>query len=128
MWSFVLGIVGNLIASAIEVGFRWLWRSGQIERIAEIRWKLSADVWWLACDLHTIKLQPMLHHPDRVPDAISQALKHAQAIGADQDAISSIQTLSEINPTDATKLQQEVDPIINYFAKLAEVNQPDFNP
>ena len=128
MGNFILGIVGNLIASAIEVGFRWLWRHGQSGRIAEIRWKLSGDVWWLACDLHTIKLQPMLHHPDRVQGAISQALKHAQAIGANQDSLSRINRLIEINPTDGTKMQQEVDPIIAHFGKLAELNQSHFKP
>jgi hypothetical protein len=47
------------------------------------------------------------------------------AIAADQDAISRIKMLNAINPSDAKRLQEAVDPIIAHFGKLAELNQPD---
>ena len=128
MWNFIAGIIGNLIASAIELGFRWLWKHGSTKQLFGLQWKLSGDVWWLACDLHTVKMQPMLNNPQKVPVAISQAMSHAQAIGADQEELTWIETLSEINPADARKLQEAVDPIIAHFGKLAELNQPDFKP
>jgi len=128
MWNFIVGIIGNLVASLIVVGVNWLLKHGNPKQISALQWKLSGDVWWLACDLHTVKMQPMLNNPQKVPTAITQAEKHAQRIGADDGMLSRIEALRTINPTDARKLQEAVDPIIASFGKLAELNQPDFKP
>jgi hypothetical protein len=34
MWSFILGIIGNLIASAIEWGLQWLWKHRLVRQLS----------------------------------------------------------------------------------------------
>jgi len=128
MWNFIVGVIGNLVASLIVAGANWLLKHGSTKQISDLQWKLSGDVWWLACDLHTVKMQPMLNNPHKVPTAITQAEKHAQRIGANDGMLSRIEALRQINPTDATRLREAVDPIIHAFGKLAELNQPNFKP
>ena len=90
-------------------------------------------MWWLCCDLHSIKLLAERERIAKMHDAIKKALDHAERMRMDNQVISGIVKLKDtysakqtITTADKKQIEAQVDAIIDYCGKLAEGNQPDF--
>jgi hypothetical protein len=127
-WDFLLGVVIGILSNFATLGVLYVKRHWVAKELGVINWKLSGDVWWFCCDLHSIKLQADLGRPGKVREAIDAALRHAKAIGADKDAMSQVAALRGINPADKKTIQERVDAIIDNFGKRAISSQPGFKP
>src|SRR5258708_15768037 len=104
---YVIGIVSSFIASALWALLVWLNRNGLANWLAKnTNWKRSGDAWWLACELHSIKLHAGADHISRISNDISQALRHAEAMGMNDEVLS---TIRELRDTYAAK-QKLTDP------------------
>jgi hypothetical protein len=125
LWETLIGAAGNFVFLVATLSFAYLKRQWIGKQLSRLRWGLAADVWWLACDLHSIKLQADLERPLKVRDAICKASGHAQAIGM-KDVVLQIQALYEVNPARKALVRDKVDAIIDYCGKLAELSQPNF--
>jgi hypothetical protein len=95
--------------------------------ISKIKWNLSGNVWWFACDLHSVKLQADLGRTAKVRDAICKAQGHARTIGVDKEILAQIQKLNDIDPTDKAAIRDAVDCIIDRVGKIAAKSQPSFS-
>lgn len=73
--EFFRGVVGNLVTAAIVSRLEWFNPKWMIGRL--LKWNLRATLWWLACDLHTIKLQAS---SNRFPEMQKAASHHANAV------------------------------------------------
>src|SRR5438034_10299213 len=98
--DLLVNIAANVICGGSVIIFGYVKRRWIVEQISKIKWNLSGDVWWFACDLHSIKLQADLGRIAQVRDAICQALGHAHTIGVDDDVLLQIRKLNEIDPND----------------------------
>ncbi|MCU1296907.1 MAG: hypothetical protein JWO91_1185 [Acidobacteriaceae bacterium] len=92
-------------------------------------------MWWLACDLHSIKLLASLNSLEKMRIAMDKVFGHAQAFHMDEHVLSGIRKLKStfyskepLTDGDKTEIREQVDAIINYCGKLAITNQPDFKP
>jgi len=131
--DYFIGTLSSLTAAALVSAFLWAKRRWILNALANINWKLSGDMWWLACDLHSIKLQAELDRVAKMKDAMDKAKGHAEQMRMNdqvlsrivkmKDAYSAKQTLTK---ADKKQIQEQVDAIIDYCGKLAEGNQPGF--
>ena len=133
MLNYVIGTLSSLTAAALVAGFLWAKRHWIVNALAKINWKLSGDMWWLCCDLHSIKLQAEGDRITKMHDAIKKAQDHAERMRMDDQVLSGIVKLKDtysakqtITTADKKQIEAQVDAIIDYCGKLAEGNQPDF--
>jgi hypothetical protein len=128
---------GSLIAAVLWAKRHWIARE-----LEKINWKRSGNMWWLACDLHSIKLLADLNYTTKEPDylrkmriAMDNSFGHAQALHMDEQVLSGIRKLKStfyskepLTAGDKTEIREQVDAIIDYCGRLAIKNQPDFKP
>ena len=133
MLNYVIGTLSSLTAAALVAAFLWAKRRRIVNELAKINWKLSGDMWWLCCDLHSIKLLAERERIVKMHDAIKKALDHAERMRMDDQVLSGIVKLKDtysakqtITTADKKQIEAQVDAIIDYCGKLAEGNQPDF--
>ena len=127
------GVLGNLISAVIVAGFLWMKRHWIARELEKINWERSGNMWWLACDLHSIKLLADLESLEKMRVAMDNAFGHAKKLHMDGRVLSGIQKLKStyyskqpLTKIDKDDVREEVDAIIDYCGKLAIKNQPDF--
>jgi hypothetical protein len=133
--EFIVGTLSSITAAAIVAAFLWTKRHWIARELEKINWKRSGNVWWLACDLHSIKLLASLNSLEKMRIAMDNVFGHAQALHMDEHVLSGIRKLKStfyskepLTDGDKTEICEQVDAIINYCGKLAITNQPDFKP
>ena len=121
------------VASGSTVAF-FVWLFGHrwfSKELSKIKWQQSGNVWWLACDLHSIKAFANLSKPEKMLHAVDQAIHHARSIGMDDFLISRLANLrktAESSPLKNDEIEKQIDEILDYCGKMAEKNQPDYKP
>jgi hypothetical protein len=95
----------------------------------------SGNAWWLACDLHSIKLQADRYDLEKMRHAIKKSREHADKLRIDGYVLSQLRTLDQkylektaLTAGDKKPIQEQVDAILDYCGKLAERNQGDYEP
>jgi hypothetical protein len=114
----------------------WLFgRQWFVKQLSEVKWQQSGDAWWLACDLHSIKLLADMNNIPKMRTAIGKSLGHAKSMGMDDRVLSEVQELqttytakTELTDADKEQIRQQVDTVIDRCGKLAELNQPSHKP
>jgi hypothetical protein len=131
--ELIIGTLGSLIAAVIVSAFAWTQRHWIARELEKINWKRSGDMWWLACDLHSIKLLADMEHLEKMRVAMDKAYGHAQTLNMDDHVLSGIQKLKStyyskqpLTKLDKDDIRVQVDAIIDYCGKLASRHQPDF--
>ena len=129
-WAFLIGLASNLVTAVLL----WLNRRRIVKGLQET-WKAPGDVWWLACDLHSIKLQTDLGRVAEMKAAMRKALEHAQKLRIKGNVRASLEALPvtyadvrEFGSGDREKIRVEVDSIIDRCGRLAEFHQPGYEP
>jgi hypothetical protein len=96
---------------------------------------LTGDAWWLACDLHSIKLQAQRDDLAKMREAIVKSQEHANKLGSDSYVLSRLRMLGKtyerktaITEADKKPIQEQVDAILDYCGKSAERNQRNYKP
>jgi len=133
---FLVGVISSFTASALWALLLWVNRNRIANALAQrIDWKRSGDAWWLACDLHTIKLQAKDGRVAKMRDAMNKALGHAERMSMNDEVISQIRKLTathgakqELTDVDKEQIRERVDAILDECGKLAGVNQPGYAP
>jgi|SRR5882724_1861935 len=131
--DYAIGTLSSLTSAVLVSAFLWAKRHWIFNALASINWKLSGDMWWLACDLHSIKLQAELGRVAKMKDAIDKAKGHAEQMHMNDQVLPGIIKLKDtyfakqtFTTDDKKQIQEQVDAIIDYCGKLAEGNQPGF--
>ncbi|SRR6266849_3390662 len=111
-------------------GRRWF-----VKELSKIKWQQSGNVWWLACDLHSVKLLADMNRRPKMLHAIDQAIFHAGSIGIDDHVSAQLRKLKEgyaeereLTQQDKNDIRERIDALIDYCGKLAERDQPQFKP
>jgi hypothetical protein len=135
--TFLTDTASTGIGTALAALLIWLatrdWFRGEL---AKIKWQQSGNVWWLACDLHSIKGHADLDSgPQRMLKDIDQALHHASSIAMDHFVISRLEKLRDsyvgkatFESGDKDQIHREVNALTDYCGNLAAKNQPDYKP
>jgi len=133
--ELVIGTLGSLIAAAMFSTFLWMKRHWIARELETINWERSGNMWWLACDLHSIKELAELDSLEKMRAAMDNAFAHAKALHMDKHVLSGIQGLKSVyyskqplTTIDKKDITRQVDAIIDYCGKLAIKNQLDFQP
>jgi hypothetical protein len=125
--DFGVNVAANIAYDIALLALAYSKRHWILRQISKINWNLSGNVWWFACDLHSIKLQADLDRPARVSDAICKALGHATTIGVDNEIVTEIRKLNDIDPRNKTAITNAVDRIIGRVGEIAVKSQPNFS-
>ncbi len=130
--DYVVITLADLTAAFVAwlFGRRWF-----MKELSKIKWQQSGNVWWLACDLHSVKLLADMDRRPKMLSAIDQAIHHAGSIGIDDHVSVQLRKLKEayaeerqLTQQDKKDIQERIDALIDYCGKLAERDQPHFKP
>ena len=134
-YDMAIGLLSNFVAAGVIALLAWFKPQWTRRILRKINWRLSGDLYWLACDLHSIKLQAGLGRISEMRSAIEHALGHAKNLGMKRDVISKIEILRDkyrntvaLPQHEVSQVREESDAIIDYVGKLAELGQPDYEP
>ena len=132
--EFVVGTLSSTLAAIIVAFVLWMKRHWIARELEKINWKRSGNMWWLACDLHSIKLLADLDSLEKMRVAMDKSFDHAKALHMDKHALSEIRRLKStyyskqpLTKIDKDDIERHVDAILDYCGRLAIKNQPDFN-
>jgi hypothetical protein len=119
-----------VLANLATLSLVWAKRHWIVNELQTINWKRSGDAWWLACDLHSIKLQANRYDLAKMRDAIEKSHGHANKLRIDGYVLSQLRTLDNtylgktaLTEDDKKPIQEQVDAILEYCTELAELNQ-----
>lgn len=134
VYDLSVGLLSNVVAAALIAVAIWAFPRLFRAVLRKVNWKLSGDLWWLACDLHSIKLQAGLGRIPEMQRAMKKALEHARKLGMKETVLTMLRTLlhdysdrSDLSEKERTfVIREKVDRIIDYIGNLAEIGQPDY--
>jgi hypothetical protein len=133
--DFLVNVLAGLFLIGLSAFVAWVKPKWARAILRKINWRLSGDLWWLACDLHSIKLQAALGRIPEMKSAIEHARGHAENLGMKGDVLSMIDKMRDkyrnaagLTQHELTKVREESDAIIDYVGKLAELGQPNYKP